>query len=55
MLGHIRKHAAEGEIYVSLNADPEGRRPYGRNGFFEADKIDERGMVLLMNQGVDSA
>lgn len=51
LLGYIREKAAEGEIYVSLNADPPGRRLYQLNGFIESAELDETGMVLLIEKG----
>jgi GNAT superfamily N-acetyltransferase len=55
LLAYIKEHAAEGEIYISLNADPPGRKLYKSNGFVEAVKLDETGMVLLMEKDATTA
>ena len=45
LVARIREHAPEGDPYVSLLADPPGRRLYLANGFVEAAPA-EMGMVL---------
>lgn len=47
LLEYIEKNAAEGEPYVSLFADPPGRKLYAKNGFVDGSKQDELGMVLV--------
>ncbi|KAK0708421.1 putative GNAT family acetyltransferase [Lasiosphaeris hirsuta] len=46
MLAYIKENAPEGEPYVTLSADPPGRRLYLRNGFVESAP-KEVGMMLL--------
>ncbi|KAK3943950.1 GNAT family [Diplogelasinospora grovesii] len=36
LLAHIKANAAEGDPYVTLFADPPGRKLYARNGFQDA-------------------
>lgn len=46
LLEYIKTNAAEGDPYVSLFADPPGRKLYAKNGFVDGAKHDELGMVL---------
>lgn len=47
LLAKIEANAAEGTAYVTLGADPPGRKLYARNGFQET-MPDVMGMGLLM-------
>ena len=46
LLEYIKTNAAEGDPYISLFADPPGRKLYAKNGFVDGGKHDELGMVL---------
>ncbi|KAK0652655.1 putative GNAT family N-acetyltransferase [Cercophora newfieldiana] len=46
LLRYIKENAPEGEPFVSLTADPPGRKLYERNGFVESAP-KEVGMMLL--------
>ncbi|EFX04656.1 gcn5-related n-acetyltransferase [Grosmannia clavigera kw1407] len=48
LLAHIKAHAAKGEPYITLFADPPGRKLYAKNGFVDAREHDELGMVLAL-------
>ncbi|RYP03028.1 hypothetical protein DL765_010628 [Monosporascus sp. GIB2] len=48
LLAKIKADAAPGEPYISLMADPPGRRLYEKNGFADA-MPQEMGMSLIMN------
>ncbi|RYO86434.1 hypothetical protein DL764_009009 [Monosporascus ibericus] len=48
LLAKIKTDAAPGEAYVTLMADPPGRRLYEKNGFADA-MPQEMGMSLIMN------
>lgn len=51
LLEHIRANSAEdGQSYVSLFADPPGRRLYLKNGFVPAENFDELGMVRVLKK-----
>lgn len=45
LIAQVRERAPEGDPYVTLMADPPGRRLYFKNGFVEAAP-GEMGMVL---------
>ena len=47
LLVYIKDNAPEGEPYVTLTADPPGRKLYERNGFVESAPLNEVGMMLL--------
>lgn len=51
LLARIRERAPEGETYVSLMADPPGKKLYERNGFIEGVRWSEVGMVLETEEG----
>lgn len=50
LLAYIKEHAAEGEQYVTLLADPPGRKLYLRNGFVDSAPVST-GMVLGRRRG----
>ncbi|KAL2860826.1 GNAT family N-acetyltransferase [Aspergillus lucknowensis] len=45
LLAYIKEHAAEGEPYINLLADPPGRKLYFKNGFVDSAPVST-GMVL---------
>lgn len=48
LLGYIRENAPEdGAPYISLFADPPGRRLYEKHGFVAGERFNELGMVLV--------
>jgi len=55
LLAYIKEHAAEGEIYVSLSADPPGMKLYKKNHFRESSELHETGMVLLIDKKANGA
>lgn len=49
LLSYIRENIpGGGKPYISLFADPPGRRLYDQHGFVAGEKFDELGMVLVM-------
>ncbi|KAJ9131721.1 hypothetical protein NKR23_g11574 [Pleurostoma richardsiae] len=52
LLAHIKAQAPDGEAYVSLMADPPGRKLYARNGFVDSKELDEVGMVTILKEHV---
>lgn len=49
LLSYIRENIpGGGKPYISLSADPPGRRLYDQHGFVAGEKFDELGMVLVM-------
>ncbi|CEL04888.1 Putative Gcn5-related n-acetyltransferase [Aspergillus calidoustus] len=50
LLRYIRENAAEGEPYVTLLADPPGRKLYAKNGFVESAPVST-GMVFKGKRG----
>lgn len=51
LLSYIRENSPEdGKPYISLFADPPGRRLYEKHGFVAGEKFDELGMVLVMQK-----
>lgn len=51
LLEYIRRNSPEdGEPYVSLFADPPGRRLYQKNGFVAGESFNELGMVMVMKK-----
>ncbi|KUI56132.1 hypothetical protein VP1G_03541 [Cytospora mali] len=51
LLGHIKDNSPEdGKPYISLFADPPGRRLYEKHGFVAGERFDELGMVMVMEK-----
>lgn len=47
LLAYIKENSPEdGDPYITLFADPPGRRLYANNGFVAGERFDELGMVL---------
>ncbi|KAI0102760.1 hypothetical protein GGR51DRAFT_278514 [Nemania sp. FL0031] len=50
LLARIKSHAAKGRAYVTLGADPPGRKLYERNGFKDT-MPNQMGMSLQLDAG----